>query len=66
MENIESIEKAVASLPPTDLAKFRRWFAEYDATAWDKQIEQDTASGKIDGLAAEALADYRAGAAQEL
>ena len=64
MENIESIEKAVASLPPTDLAKFRRWFVEYDATAWDKQIEQDTASGKIDGLAAEALADYRAGAAQ--
>lgn len=66
MENVKSIEKAVASLLPSDLAEFRRWFAEYDATAWDKQIEQDAASGKIDGLAVEALADYRAGAAQEL
>lgn len=66
MENVKSIEKAVASLPPSDLAEFRRWFAEYDATAWDTQIEQDAASGKIDDLAAEALADYRTGMAREL
>lgn len=66
MENVKSIEKAVASLPPSDLAEFRRWFAEYDATAWDTQIEQDAAFGKIDGLAAEALADYRTGTAREL
>ncbi len=66
MGNIKSIEKAVESLPPADLAEFRRWFAEYDAAAWDKQIEQDAASGKFDGLAAEALADYRAGMAREV
>lgn len=66
METVKSIEKAVASLPPSDLAEFRRWFAEYDATAWDTQIEHDAASGKIDGLAAEALADYRTGTAREL
>ena len=66
MGSVKSIEKAVESLPPSDLAEFRRWFAEYDAAAWDKQIEQDTASGKFDGLAAEALADYRSGTAREL
>jgi hypothetical protein len=66
MGNVKSIEKAVASLPPSDLAEFRRWFAEYDAAAWDKQIEQDAASGRFDGLAAEALADFRAGSAREL
>ena len=66
MGNVKSIEKAVESPPPSDLAEFRRWFAAYDAAGWDKQIEQDAASGKFDGLAAEALADYRSGAAREL
>lgn len=66
MGNIESIEKAVESLPPVELAEFRRWFAEFDAAAWDRQIAQDAASGKLDGLAAEALADYRTGSVREL
>lgn len=66
MGNIQSIEKAVEALPPSELAEFRRWFAEFDSAAWDKQIEQDAASGKLDQLAAEALADYRDGSAREL
>jgi hypothetical protein len=66
MGNVKSIEQAVESLPPAELAEFRRWFAEFDAAVWDKQIEQDAASGKLDGLAAEALADYRAGSTREL
>lgn len=66
MGNVKSIEKAVESLPPSELAEFRRWFAEFDAAAWDRQIEQDAASGKLDALAAEALADYRVGPAREL
>ena len=66
METIKSIEKAIESLPPSELAEFRRWFAEFDAAAWDKQIERDAASGKLDSLAAEARADYQAGPAREL
>lgn len=66
MGNVKSIESAVASLPPAELAEFRRWFAEFDGNAWDRQIEQDAASGKLDQLAAEALADYRAGSARQL
>jgi hypothetical protein len=66
MENVKSIENAVQSLPPAELAEFRRWFAEFDGDLWDSQIEQDAASGKLDPLAAEALADYRAGSARQL
>lgn len=66
MGDVKTIEKAVESLPPSDLAQFRRWFAEFDATAWDKQIDQDATSGKLDGLAADALADYSAGSPREL
>lgn len=61
MRNAKSIEKAVEALPPSELAEFRRWFAEFDAAAWDKQIEQDAASGKLDRLAAEALDDFNPG-----
>ena len=66
MGNVKSIESAVESLTPMDLDEFRRWFAEFDANAWDRQIERDADSGKLDQLAAEALADYRAGAARQL
>jgi hypothetical protein len=66
MTTAESIEQAVAQLPPAELAKFRRWFAEFDARDWDVQIEADAAAGKLDALAEEALAEYRSGQAREL
>ena len=66
MVNVKSIEKAVESPPPAELAEFRRWFVEFDADAWDKQIEQDASAGKLDVMAAEALADYRSGPGREL
>lgn len=66
MGNVKSIEKAIESLPPSELADFRRWFAEFDANAWDEQIEQDATAGKLDALAEEALADYRADSVREL
>jgi hypothetical protein len=65
MGDVKAIEKAVAALLPAELAEFRRWFAEYDSAAWDRQIEQDATSGKLDHLAAEALADYRTGRRRE-
>ena len=66
MGNVKAIENAVESLQPLALAEFRRWFTEFDGTAWDRQIERDAGSGKLDGLAAEALADHRTGSPQEL
>jgi hypothetical protein len=66
MTNIESLERAIEQLPPKELAEFRRWFAEFDAAAWDAQIEADAAAGKFDALAQEALAEYQTGKAREI
>jgi hypothetical protein len=66
MSDVKAIEEAVKALPPQDLAAFRHWFADFDAAAWDRQIEQDLAGGKLDGLLAEARADYESGQAREL
>ncbi|MDO9225064.1 MAG: hypothetical protein Q7W53_03380 [Pseudomonadota bacterium] len=66
MSAVESIEVAVANLPPADLAEFRRWFAEFDGAAWDARIKSDARAGGLDGYADEALAEYRAGNTQNV
>jgi hypothetical protein len=66
MSTVERLEVEVAKLKPAELAEFRRWFAEFDGAIWDAQIEADAAAGKLDALAAEALAEYQAGKAQEI
>jgi len=61
MGTIEKIEQDVQALSPDELAQFRAWFLEYDWAAWDRQIERDAASGRLDDLAAKALRDHAAG-----
>ena len=63
---IEDLEKAVAKLPPDQLAKFREWFDAFDAARFDQKIERDANAGKLDGFAEQALADFRKGRAREL
>lgn len=66
MEHINDIEKAVANLPPNDLARFREWFEEFDALQWDQQFEGDVLTGKLDAMAMEAIADFNKGNCEEL
>ena len=56
MTKLEDIEKAVETLMPTDLARFRAWFAEFDAARFDEKIERDAKTGRLDKLAEQALA----------
>jgi len=49
-----------------DLSRFGTWFEAFDVECFDAKIERDVRSGKLDGLAEEAVADYRAGKAREL
>jgi hypothetical protein len=48
------------------LADFRDWFAQYDAEAWDRQLEQDFEADQLDELAERALRDHKAGKSQQL
>ncbi len=66
MTTIREIEQAVSQLSPEELAHFREWFDEYDARVWDKQFESDATTGKLDKLADQAIADFRAGKSKEL
>lgn len=66
MSELEQLEQRIRNLPAEELARFRAWFVEFDHLVWDKQIEADSKTGKLDGLAAQALADYKAGKAREM
>lgn len=55
MTQLESVKREIQTLSPSELAAFRRWFHEFDAAAWDRQLEQDVDAGKLDQLAARAL-----------
>ena len=66
MTTVQDIEKAVARLPPEELAAFRAWFEAFDAARFDERIARDAAEGRLDRFADEAVADYREGRAREL
>lgn len=65
MSNLGTIEEKIRALSPEELAEFRRWFAEFDAASWDRQLELDVKAGKLDTLADEALRDHAAGKSTE-
>ena len=60
------LEKQVSQLPPDQLTKFIQWVKQLDSDLWDKQIEEDAAAGRLDHLAAEAIAEDDAGRATSL
>ena len=66
MTTVAEITGAVKRLPNKELARFRKWFAQYDAAVWDRQLESDMDSGRLDALVREAERDHRAGRTKAL
>jgi hypothetical protein len=61
MTKLEKIENDIRSLSADEFKSLADWMDEERARLWDEQIERDAIAGKLDALAAEALADIRAG-----
>jgi hypothetical protein len=61
MSKIELIERDIEQLDDQSFAAFREWFLAYENARWDRQIEADSKSGKLDSLVQEALEAHRAG-----
>jgi hypothetical protein len=54
MSKLEDLEMVIDALPEEEYAELRRWFLQRDWAKWDRQIEADSASGRLDFLAQEA------------
>ncbi len=66
MSRVEQLEQRIAELDPTELKELRVWFDRFDGEVWDRQIENDSKSGRLRRLVDQALADDRAGRSTEL
>lgn len=66
MTRLEKIEREIEGLPPEDVRALGAWLDELRARLWDDEIRRDAKAGKLDALAAEALAEFRAGGTSPL
>ena len=66
MSNVEAIKSAIEALPESDYIELRQWLNKKDWEKWDKQIEEDSKSGKLDFLIADALKEKEKGTLKEL
>jgi hypothetical protein len=66
MGNLPEIETAIKQLPERDIRQLAMWLQEYLEQMWDKQIEADVTSGKLDNLIAKAEADIAANRVRDI
>ena len=50
MRTFEEIKIEIESLPHREYIKLMHWLSEQDWETWDKEIERDSAAGKLDFL----------------
>lgn len=66
MLKVAEIKEAIEDLHEKDFARLRQWFSEKDWRKWDRQIEANSESGKLDFLIKEALDGKNEGRLREL
>ena len=66
MTQVETIQAEIESLSGEDFARLRQWIIERDWQEWDRQIEHDSLSGKLDFLLGEAEAAKQQGELRDL
>ncbi len=66
MTTVKEIQAAIQSLSPDEFTYLRKWMIELDWEQWDKEIEEDSYSGKLDFLIDEALTEKAQNQLQEL
>jgi hypothetical protein len=66
MHKVEEIEEQIRNLSGAELIEFRKWYAEFDTQAWDRQFEADVKAGKLDALGEAARRARREGKSTEL
>lgn len=66
MTRVEAIEQEIQKLSREEFAQLRDWLAEKDWQEWDRRLEKDVASGRLDAVFEETLRAHRASKSPEL
>ena len=54
MNRLDEIEAAITNLPPADYRRLVDWLLAREQARWDEQLDEDSATGKLDFLFEEA------------
>lgn len=66
MTTVPEIEAAIKQLPEHDIRQLAVWLQDYLDEVWDRQIEVDLVSGKLDTLITQAEADIAANRVRDM
>ncbi len=58
---VKEIENSIQQLSREDFNNLISWLADYENEIWDKEIEEDYKSGKLNNLINNALTDIKNG-----
>ena len=64
--SITEIKEAVMKLSTGELTELVEWLDEFYESLWDRQIEEDLESGKLDHLIKQARQEFREGKCQKI
>ncbi|MDJ0898506.1 MAG: hypothetical protein QNJ55_06820 [Xenococcus sp. MO_188.B8] len=66
MKTLSEIEQAIRELPTVEARKLAGWLNEYLNDAWDKQMQTDLATGKLDQFIAKVESNIEANQVRDL
>jgi hypothetical protein len=66
MTKVQALKEKIEKLSSSELMELRAWIVEREAEVWDREIERDAASGKLDKLFEKSVDDHRAGKSREI
>ncbi len=66
MSKIDELKAEIGSLPSDEFAEICRWLSEKDWVRWDKEIEADSQSRRLDFLLREAHEEKAKGNLKDL
>jgi len=66
MAKVDELKTEIERLPQEEFAELVRWLSEKGWERWDKEIEADSESGKLDFLMREALEEKAKGTLKDL
>jgi hypothetical protein len=66
MASVDQIESDILNLSPEEFRRLTDWLARLDQDQWDAELARDVSDGKLEALADEAVADFKAGRCRKL
>ena len=66
MRKVEDIEHQISQLSRNEFAELRDWVLEQDWSAWDAQLQSDSAAGKLDKFLEASQVEFKSGGSREM